>query len=652
VNAGPVWSVVAGPAGSNTVYVGGAFSTVNGASHKGLVELNVNPGVTSGATADGSVVAGFDGYVGNWVRDLVLSPDGTALYVGGQFGSVDGSAKFANGDAVGGLARLNASTGALDTSFAFTLGDPISGDPAKVDAMALSPNGDELAVSGTALEMNGQARPRLAIINTGGTLGAASALSDFYAPILNNNCSAEHDYVRGLDFSPDGSFIVTADTGYQSAGGVSTCDAAARYDVNATDTTTTGTPVDVAPSWINYAGGDSFYSVAIAGDVVYMGGHNRWVNNYCGNNAVCEPNALLVNGLSALDANTGLGLPWWHPETLRGHGTEYLSTFPADTYDGTSAGLAMGTDTDLIAGDYHSENALFPVATATSANAGGSIPSGMFVSDGGSNTGTPMCVDDPGDSSSTGTAAEISTCLNDAEQNWTVPSAGSAGTVTINGLCLDTTGGGAGTLAELNTCSGASSQQWQQEAGNTLVNPASGLCLDDPGASTTNGTQLDVATCVAGDTAQIWPLPAAQAPPSPPATGPISVQEEQGSTQVPCLDDANDAVTTGNKVQLWTCRGDLEQNWTVEADGQIRINKEYCLDSSEGATAQGTPVVLDPCNNKSTSQIWTPGADNSLVQEASGLCLDDPGSVTANGTQMEIYACNGGDNQAWWLPTV
>ena len=82
--------------------------------------------------------------------------------------------------------------------------------------MALSPNGDELAVSGTALQVNGQARPRLAIINTGGTLGATAALSDFTAPILNNDCSAEHDYVRGLDFAPDNSFIVTADTGYQS----------------------------------------------------------------------------------------------------------------------------------------------------------------------------------------------------------------------------------------------------------------------------------------------------------------------------------------------------------------------------------------------------------------------------------------------------
>jgi Ricin-type beta-trefoil lectin domain/Domain of unknown function (DUF5122) beta-propeller len=660
LNAGPAWTVIPGPAGTNTVYVGGQFTSVNGATHKGIVQLNVNPGVTTGATADGSVVTGFKASVSNYVRDLALSPDGKALYVGGQFTSVDSVTTFSDGDAVGALARLNATTGALDQSFTFTLGDPISGLPVKVEAMSLSPNGDELAVSGTALQVNGQSRPRLAVINTGGTLGATSALSDFYAPILNNNCSAEHDYVRGLDFSPDGTFIVTADTGYQNDGSMpySACDAMARYNVNASDTTTTGTPVDVAPAWINYGGGDSFYSVAIAGNVVYAGGHDRWVNNYCGNNAVCEPNALLVNGISALDANTGLGLPWFHPETLRGDGTMYLSTFPAGTYDGSKAGLVLGTDVDVIAGAYHSENAIFPVAASTSASAGGPIPSGMYAEEGGSNTGTPMCLDDPGDATTSGTVADVATCTNSAEQNWTVPSAGATGTVKVNGLCLDTTGGGTGTLVELNTCTGGSSQQWQQGSGNSLVNPASGLCLGDPGDSTTSGTQLAVETCSASDTGQAWPLPAAQAPPSGPATGLIYPQEEQGDTQVPCLDDSGNSTATGNKVQLWTCRGDAEQEWTVEAGGTIQINGNYCLDTSGGGTAQGTPVVLNPCSSGTATQVWTPGPNDELVNQGattangSPYCLDDPGFNTGNGTQMQIYSCNGGNNQAWWLPTT
>ena len=51
----------------------------------------------------------------------------------------------------------------------FTRGDPISGLPTKTEAMALSPDGTGLALSGTALRVDGQSRPRLAIISTGST---------------------------------------------------------------------------------------------------------------------------------------------------------------------------------------------------------------------------------------------------------------------------------------------------------------------------------------------------------------------------------------------------------------------------------------------------------------------------------------------------
>jgi hypothetical protein len=664
LNQGPAFSLVPGPAGSNTVYVGGEFTTVNGATHKGLVQLNVNPGVTTGATADGSAVTAFKASVSSYIQDLALSPDGTALYAGGQFTSVDSATKFADGASVAGLARLNARTGALDNSFPFTLGDPISGDPVKVEAMALSPDGSHLAFSGTALQVNGQSRPRLAVVDTGGTLGATAALSDWTAPILANNCSSEHDYVRGLDFSPDGTFLATANTGYLNDGSMpfSVCDSVARFNVNAANTTTTGTPVDVAPSWINYGGGDSFYSVAVAGSVVYAGGHDRWINNYCGSDHVCEANALLVNGISAIDANTGMALSWWHPESLRGDGTEYLSTFGANTYDGTHPGLTMGTDTDVIAGAYHSENALFPLASATSASPGGPIPSGMFNEEDGSNTGTPMCLDDPGDSSASGTAVELSTCINAAEQlSWAVAS---NGTIQINGLCLDTVAGStaAGTLTALDTCTGAATQQWTQGAGNTLVNQGAStadgtqMCLDDPGSSSTNGEQLDIAACTGGSN-QVWPLPAAQSPPAPPAVGPIWPAETQSDSQVPCLDDANDSTATGNKVQLWTCRGDAEQQWTMAAGGTIQIGGNYCLDSSNSTKTGSVDVVLNPCNG-SSSQTWTPGPNGALENvgatalNGTPYCLDDPGFATGNGTAMQLYACNGGSNQYWRIPAV
>ncbi len=642
LDAGPAYAVVAGP--GNTVYVGGAFTMVDGVSHHGLVQLNVDP---ASATEDGTIVTAFKGSVSKQVHALAL--DGSALYVGGQFTLVDGSGTFGTGGPkVQSLARLNATSGAVDNTFAYTLSNPLKGEAIQIEAMALSPDGSHLAFAGTAQEVNGVSRPRLAIVDTGVTLGAKSYLAASTAPILANNCSAEHDYVRGVDFSPDGTFIVIADTGYLNDGSMSysACDALARFNVASSDNVTTGS-IPVSPAWINYAGGDSYYSVAIAGNVVYAGGHNRWANNYCGNNSVCEPNTVLVDGLTAVDANTGLALAWWHPQTLRGHGTEYVSTFPANTYDGSSAGLVQGTDVNNIGGTYHGEEAIFPLAATTSSTPGGPIPSGMFNEEGGSSTATPLCVDDTGNSPATGTPVKANTCANDAEQNWNIES---NHTIEINGVCMDTSG----TSVVLNPCSSSTSQQWTQTAGNTLVNGATNQCLTDPG--TAAGTQLQTQTC-GSSTSQVWPLPVAQGPPAPPAIGEIFPEDIPGAGQVPCLDDAHNSLATANPVVIEQCIGDAEQRWTVATTGIIEIGGNHCLDSSAPTQTGTVNVVLNPCSGASTQQ-WTVGPNYELINtgatavNGTNYCLVDPGSNTAGGTQMQISACSSGSDYEWRLPAV
>ncbi|MHB1430680.1 MAG: ricin-type beta-trefoil lectin domain protein [Streptosporangiaceae bacterium] len=650
LNSGPAYSVVAGP--NNTVYVGGAFTSVKGATHKGLVQLQVTPGTQS---TDGAIVTGFKANVSGFVHNLALSPDHTALYVGGQFTS------YTSGQTTGsltGLVRVNAATGVLDPSFTFTLRSAIQSGtstlPMKIESMSMSGSGDLLAVTYSAMKINGQSDPRLAVISTpkgtNGTLGTPAALTDFSAPILANNCSAEHDYTRAVSMAQDGSFLVIADTGYLSQGAAnsvgSICDAIGRFDLTAANTGTSGTPALTNPAWINYTGGDSFYSVAVAGSVVYAGGHNRWVNNPCGTDTVCSPDALLQNGLSAFDANTGMGLAWWHPMTLRGHGTMYLHTFTPNTYDGTHAGLALGTDVNVVAGAYHSENALFPMGPVTTANPAGPIPSGMFIEDGGSNQSvTPMCAAAAG--STGGSAVDVANCLNVGDQNWSVPAPGKSGMISVNGLCLDSSGTSAGSAAVLDPCNGSATQTWQQGAGNTVVQTSTGLCLTDENSVTASPTPLDVNTCTtAGLSAgnQVWPLPVAPGSPTSAPTGPLYLYRNQANTQVPCVDDAGNSTTAGNKVQLWTCRGDSAQNWAMEPDGTIQLRSGYCLDTS------GTNVVLNPCAAGTTSQIWTTHAtNNTLVQQSSGDCLT--GSSTVNGTQLTVAPCptgTGYGNQSWW----
>jgi Ricin-type beta-trefoil lectin domain/Domain of unknown function (DUF5122) beta-propeller len=632
---GPVFSLAAGS--GDTVYAGGAFTAVNGTNTGGIAALTVDPGQSD----DGQLVPGFNG-ITTAGRVSALAYSGNALYVGGAFTRIDGK-KYPH------IARLNATTGAVDTTFKFTLGDPIEGSLI-VNTLSVTPDGNTLAVGGSFLQVDGQSIPRIALINTGGGLGLTASLDNWASPVLSNGCSAEHDYVNSIDFSPDGSFFAVATTGYEGGG---ICDAVAKFETGATGT-------NVQPAWINYTGGDSYHSVAVVGNVIYAGGHNRWVNNECGKDHMCEVNALLVNGLSAFDPNTGLALPWWHPMTLRKTGVQSLVPFTSTQDPGSQGGLIVGTDGTTIGGAAHSELAIFPETSTAPLAAGGPIPSGMFSqgrvggTDGTSNGTAEMCVDDPGNSSTPGTQVDFSTCTNGNGQNW----AESGTAIQINGLCLDTQGAGTapGTQVVLNTCTGAATQQWAQGAGNTVTNGgAPGLCLDDPlNASThqpslVNGTVLEINTCD-GAASQVWPLPVAQAPPPPPPVGVLWPNETQSSSNVPCATSAAKKPKNGvTKVELSGCLNYDTQNWTVQSNGEIQIYG-FCLDTVGEGVSSGTLVVLGTCTGSPT-QTWTSHSNYELTDGA-GMCLDDPGFQTGNGTQLEIYSCNDGTNQQWRMPAV
>ena len=117
-----------------------------------------------------------------------------------------------------------------------------------------------------------------------------------------------------------------------------------------------------------------------------------------------------------------------------------------------------------------------------------------------------LCLDDSGNQTADGTKADIFGCDGTAGQTW---QAELDGTVRINGKCLDVARGAktSGSPVDLFSCNGTQAQQWRlvsQGAAVTLMNPGSGLCLADPGDSTNAGTQLVIATCVAGDPGMSW----------------------------------------------------------------------------------------------------------------------------------------------------
>jgi len=126
-----------------------------------------------------------------------------------------------------------------------------------------------------------------------------------------------------------------------------------------------------------------------------------------------------------------------------------------------------------------------------------------------------------------------------------------------------------------------------------------------------------------------------------PTTGPIT-----SGLAGKCVDNAGNASTNGNKIDLFDCNGSAAQQWTP-ANGTLQIDGK-CMDVTGQGTANGTLVELWDCNGGGNQQ-WTV-SDGALVGAQSGKCLDDPGSTTTNGTQLEIWTCNGGANQKWTLP--
>jgi hypothetical protein len=115
-----------------------------------------------------------------------------------------------------------------------------------------------------------------------------------------------------------------------------------------------------------------------------------------------------------------------------------------------------------------------------------------------------------------------------------------------------------------------------------------------------------------------------------------------------CVDVAGASSANGTAVQLYDCNGSNAQQWTVGSDGTLKALGK-CLDVTSAGTADGTPAQLWDCNG-SGAQKWTANGSRNLVNAGSGKCLDATGNSSANGTRLQIWTCGSGTNQKWTLP--
>jgi hypothetical protein len=393
-----------GPAGSGStvdaitqvgdrLVVGGDFTAVNSKAHKYLATFVAPTGpvdgfapalngdvqaVTPNATGNGyyaaghfSSVGGFGTHValfttaGQLVTSFKVSANGVIrslalvsghLLIGGEFTNLGGANR-------GGLASVNPATGAVDNYLTV----PVTGHhnfgriPNAAEAgvgvydIAVSPDKTRAIVDGNFINAGGFARDQIFNLKLGGT--SATVDPNWATAAYTKNCqfAAYDSYVRHISWSPDGSYFVVVATGGYKSGSLEDCDAASRFNASSTGT-------NVAPAWIDWTGTDSLYSVAVTAGAVYVGGHNRWLNNPYGQDSPHQ-GAVPRPGLAALEPANGVPMAWNPGRHPRGHGAEVVYASPT--------GIWVGSDTDYIGNFQYQrdELAFFPFAGGTSAPA-------------------------------------------------------------------------------------------------------------------------------------------------------------------------------------------------------------------------------------------------------------------------------------------
>lgn len=227
-----VRSLAASPDGSR-LYVGGDFTTVNGQSRNRVAAFD---------TATGALIGTFAPNVGYHVYALAVTD--TTVYVGGNFQGVGTSVR-------NGLAAFRASDAAL-------LDWAPSATGGTVTSMVRSPDGSKLVVGGRFTALNGSNTP-------GYGMGALDAVTGIALPWAANTLIRNGGNNAGLTaFSTDNEFVYGSSFVYGSGGnheGVFK----ARWS-------------DGTIEWLEDCHGDT-YGVHVQGDAVYAVGHAH----YCGN---------------------------------------------------------------------------------------------------------------------------------------------------------------------------------------------------------------------------------------------------------------------------------------------------------------------------------------------------------------------------------
>ncbi|WP_255513602.1 PKD domain-containing protein [Homoserinibacter sp. GY 40078] len=227
-----VRSMAASPDGTR-LYVGGDFTQVNGSTRNRIVAFS---------TATGNVITSFAASANNWVSAIAAT--NSTVYIGGIFGQMSGTLRSF-------LAAVNASDGQTTAWAPETVG----GRPYAIE---VSPDQSKVVVGGDFTSANGSTNPGYGLVMVDSSTGASLP--------LGTNTYVRNAGTEAAIFSLDSDSDSFYGTGYVFGSG-GNLESTFRADWATGDL-----------KWVADCHGDT-YSVAAAGDVIYTASHTH----YCGN---------------------------------------------------------------------------------------------------------------------------------------------------------------------------------------------------------------------------------------------------------------------------------------------------------------------------------------------------------------------------------
>lgn len=307
-------SVAASPDGTK-LYVGGDFTTVDGQARNHIAAFDLTTGSLSSTWVP---------TVSNTVNTIVATS--TVVYIGGAFGNVSGYGRS-------GMAAINATTGAVK-AFA------PQKDGYAVQTMVLSPDATRVIVGGMFTTVNGAPAPGMASVDavTGASLPWAANT------IIKNSGST-----AGIDsLTTDGTYIFGAGWKFGSVG---------NFEGTFAADPTTGNLV-----WVNDCHGDT-YSLATTGKVLYVAGHAHtceWMGAF----KQTLPNWSFKRAFAVTTYATGMGTGpddygWNYSAYATSQMLDWFPTLEAGTFTGQSQAawsVAANANYVVLGGEFPSVN--------------------------------------------------------------------------------------------------------------------------------------------------------------------------------------------------------------------------------------------------------------------------------------------------------